>query len=82
LPFARESGKIGKLRAKLAVGYWMQAKFYLLQQILFSFCALQGLQGEVRTTTCCIKKFGGVHPGGAGLGHKAACSQPLHSKRF
>jgi hypothetical protein len=46
-PVARETGGIGKLRAKLAVGYWMQQKFYLLQRILFSFCILQELEGEV-----------------------------------
>jgi hypothetical protein len=40
-------GEIGKRRAKHAVVHKMQAEFYLLQQIEFSFCTLQGLQGEV-----------------------------------
>jgi hypothetical protein len=52
LPGARKRGKAGKSRAKLAVGYWMQPKFYLLQQILFSFCELKGLQGEVPSRFC------------------------------
>jgi hypothetical protein len=44
-----ENGEIGKLRAKLAVVDWMQRKFYLLQQILFSFCELPGFRAEPRS---------------------------------